>query len=421
MNSFTMLFLAALIIGTVIQLWLVRRQIAYVAAHRSQVPVSFSQQIPIEAHHKAADYTLVKSRLGLIELSIGAAWLLVWTVGGGLNLLDQIWRGWGLSPLWTGVGFILSTFALMALLDLPFSLYRTFVIEQRFGFNRTTPRLFAVDLIKQSILMLVIGIPFAAAVLWLMEASGELWWLYVWLVWMGFSVFMLWAYPAFIAPLFNKFKELQDPDLAGRIQRLLHNCGFASKGIFVMDGSTRSGHGNAYFTGLGAHKRIVFYDTLISTLRPTEIEAVLAHELGHFKRKHVQKRMLIMAVLSLGGLALLGWLMEQAWFYSGLGMAQPSTHAALVLFLLVIPVFSFFLHPVMAYFSRKDEFEADDFAAQHSDARALIEALVKLYKENASTLTPDPLYSAFHDSHPPATVRVAHLRTKIGHIMEAPV
>lgn len=413
MNSFTLLFLAALAAGVVLQLWLSRRQIAYVSAHRNQVPASFSEQVSQEAHHKAADYTLAKTRLGRVELVIAGLWLLAWTLGGGLNLLDQAWRGLELSPLLTGIGFMLSAFALMGVLDLPFAVYRTFSIEKRFGFNRTTPALFIIDLVKQTLLMLVLMVPLSAIVLWLMEASGKLWWLYVWLVWMGFALLMMWAYPAFIAPLFNKFKELQDAGLAQRIQHLLQKCGFTSKGIFVMDGSTRSAHGNAYFTGLGTHKRIVFFDTLIDTLTPVQIEAVLAHELGHFKRRHVQKRMALMFVMSLLGLALLGWLINQTWFYAGLGVERPSVYAALVLFLLVIPVFTQFLQPLATYFSRKDEFEADDFAAQQSDPRALIEALVKLYKENASTLTPDPLYSAFHDSHPPALARVSHLLSKV--------
>src|SRR3990172_6574278 len=412
MNSLSVLFVVALACGLLIQLWLARRQMVHVAAHRGAVPAAFSGQIPPEAHQKAADYTLAKTRFGQLELVAGAVWLLLWTVGGGLNLLDEAWHSLGLGPIWTGVGFILSTFTLMAVLDLPFSIYRTFVIEQRFGFNRTTPKLFITDLIKQVMLMFALGIPLVTLILWLMDASGDLWWLYVWLVWMSFSLIMMWAYPAFIAPLFNKFKELQDADLALRIQQLLQKCGFTSKGIFVMDGSTRSGHGNAYFTGLGANKRIVFFDTLMETLKPAEIEAVLAHELGHFKRKHIQKRMIVMAFISLLGLALLGWLIGQPWFYSGLGIEHPSLHAALVLFLIGVPVFTFFLQPVMTYFSRKHEFEADDFAAQYSDPRALIEALVKLYKENASTLTPDPLYSAFHYSHPPASARVAHLWSK---------
>lgn len=413
MNFFTLLFITAIFLSSFVQWWLARRQIAHVFAHRAQVPATFSEKVPHSAHQKAADYTLAKTRLSQVELLVGTLWLLAWTLGGGLNLLDQVWNNLGIAPLLTGVGFILSAFLLMALLDLPFAGYRTFVIEQHFGFNRSTLKLFALDLLKQSLVLLALGLPLAALVLWLMEASGNLWWLYVWLVWMGFSFLMMWAYPAFIAPLFNKFRELQDTALTERIHALLSRCGFKSKGVFVMDGSTRSAHGNAYFTGLGTNKRIVFFDTLINTLQPAEIEAVLAHELGHFKLNHIQKRMILMAVMSLTGLALLGWLIDQTWFYTGLGINQASLHTALILFMLVIPVFTFFLQPVMAYFSRKDEFEADDFAAEQSDPHALIEALVKLYEENANTLTPDPLYSAFNDSHPPAAVRVAHLLTRI--------
>lgn len=413
MNTFTAFFVTALLFGLALELWLMLRQAASVRAHRERVPEAFSASIPLAAHHKAADYTMAKLRLGVVELLAGTLLLTVWTLGGGLNFLDQMWRGAGLPALWTGVGFIVSMALLMALLDLPFSVYRTFVIEQRFGFNRITPRMFIADLFKSTGLTLALGVPLAVLVLWLMAAAGRWWWLYVWLVWTGFGLLMMWAYPAFIAPLFNKFNALEDTELRTRIQSLLQRCGFTSNGIFVMDGSRRSAHGNAYFTGLGANKRIVFFDTLISTLAPAEIEAVLAHELGHFKRRHVQKRMLVMAALSLAGLALLGWLMQQAWFYHGLGVEQPSVHTALMLFLLSTPVFGFFMQPVAAWFSRRDEFEADDFAAQQADAGAMIRALVKLYQENASTLTPDALYSAFHDSHPPAPLRVAHLATKL--------
>jgi STE24 endopeptidase len=413
MNTFSWIFVLALTAGWVLQLWLIRRQRAHVLAHRAEVPEAFRAQIPLEAHHKAADYTAAKLRLAEVELAAGALWLGLWTLGGGLNMLDQLWRALAWGQLATGVAFTLSTVAIMALLDLPFSFYRTFVIEQRFGFNRTTPRLFAADLGKQALLLLALGAPLSALVLWLMQTTGGLWWLYVWLVWAGFGLLMMWAYPAFIAPLFNKFSPLTDEALRQRIQILLQKCGFTSNGIFVMDGSRRSGHGNAYFTGLGTNKRIVFFDTLMSQLQPAEIEAVLAHELGHFKRRHVQKRLFQGLVFSLAGLALLGWLINQPWFYTGLGVQQPSLYTALVLFLLVAPVFSLFLQPAFAWLSRRDEFEADDFAAEQSDARALAEALVKLYKENANTLTPDPVYSAFHDSHPPAPARVSHLLAKV--------
>ena len=302
----------------------------------------------------------------------------------------------------------------MAILELPFSVYHTFVIEERFGFNRTSAATFAADLVKQALLMLLLGVPLAWAALWLMQESGRLWWFYLWLLWASFSLLMLWAYPAIIAPLFNKFTPLEDQTLQQRIQSLLDRCGFRSQGIYVMDGSRRSGHGNAYFTGLGRNKRIVFFDTLLKTLETDEIEAVLAHELGHFKRRHVQKRIVTMMLTSLGGLALLGWLIEQTWFYQGLGVQQPSNHLALLLFLMVAPIFTVFLQPLASWFSRKHEFEADDYAAEQASAADLVRALVKMYKENASTLTPDPLYSAFHDSHPPAPVRVAHLSTKMG-------
>jgi STE24 endopeptidase len=309
---------------------------------------------------------------------------------------------------------LVSAFMIMALLELPFSVYHTFVIEERFGFNKTTPATFIGDMAKQTLLMLILGVPLAWAALWLMQESGSLWWLYLWLLWAGFSLLMLWAYPALIAPLFNKFTLLDDENLQQRIQSLLDRCGFKSQGIYVMDGSRRSGHGNAYFTGMGQNKRIVFFDTLLKTLEADEIEAVLAHELGHFKRKHVQKRIISMMLMSLAGLALLGWLIEQSWFYQGLGVQQPSNHLALLLFLMVSPVFTLFLQPLFSWFSRRHEFEADDYAATQASAADLIRALVKMYKENASTLTPDPLYSAFYDSHPPAPVRVAHLSTKTG-------
>jgi STE24 endopeptidase len=384
-----------------------------VLTHREQVPDAFAERIPLDDHHKAADYTVTRTRLGMIELVYGSLLLLVWTIGGGLEWLDQTWRGLGLGSLYTGTGIMLSAMFIMALLDLPFGLYSTFVIEERFGFNRTTAGTFISDLFKQILLALVIGTPMILLALWIMESSGGLWWLYVWLAWMSFSLVMFWAYPAVIAPLFNRFSPLENETLKARIQALLDKCGFRSKGIFVMDGSKRSGHGNAYFTGFGRNKRIVFFDTLIESLEPAEVEAVLAHELGHFKLKHIQKRLLTTAALSLAGLALLGWLASQDWFYNGLGISQASPWMALLLFTLVAPVFTFFLHPLMARLSRKHEFEADEYAVSQSDGNDLIRALVKMYRENASTLTPDPLYSAFHDSHPPAPVRIAHISGNI--------
>ncbi len=411
MNSFSYLFLAALAAMLVAQFWLARRQMGCVLAHRAQVPQPFNGKIDLEAHSKAADYTVAKTRLGLIDDAVGAGLTWLWTLGGGLNLLDRAWQTLHHGTVVTGTLFIVSTFLIMGALDLPFSVYQTFVLEERFGFNKTTAKLFIVDLVKQALLLFVIGTPLIVAVLWLMERMGTHWWLYVWALWTAFTLLMVWAFPAVIAPLFNKFSPLKDDAVRKRIQALLERTGFRSRGIFVMDGSRRSAHGNAYFTGFGKNKRIVFFDTLLETLGEGEIEAVLAHELGHFKRHHIIKRMAMTFTLSLAGLYLLGWLMQQPWFYHGLGVGQPSTYEALMLFLLVGPVFTFFLQPVRAWSSRRHEFEADTYAIQQADAQSMINALVKLYRDNASTLTPDPVYSAFYDSHPPAPVRIAHLQT----------
>lgn len=414
MNTFSWIFIIALAASLGIKLWLAQRQIRAVSRNRDKVPDAFADKIPPEDHRKAADYTLANTRLGRLELLWGSLLLLGWTLGGGLQWLSDLWQGFGWAPVPTGVALMISAFMIMAVLDLPLSLYHTFVLEERFGFNKTTFGTWLGDMLKQTLLMLVLGVPLAWAALWLMQESGSLWWLWLWLLWTGFSLLMLWAYPAVIAPLFNKFTLLDDDKLQQRIQSLLDRCGFRSKGIYVMDGSRRSGHGNAYFTGMGQNKRIVFFDTLLETLDPDEIEAVLAHELGHFKRKHVQKRIVTMMLMSLAGLALLGWLSQQAWFYQGLGVQTQSNALALLLFMMVSPVFTIFLQPLSSWFSRKHEFEADDYAAQQASASDLIHALVKMYKENASTLTPDPLYSAFYDSHPPAPVRVAHLSGKTG-------
>lgn len=412
MNPFTVLFVTAVILSLFVQQWLANRQIEHILARRDQVPGSFAGNISLAAHQKAADYSVAKTRLNRVELVYDTALLLVWTLGGGLALLNGsvLQLDWG--PLATGVTVMMSFLFLTSLLDVPFAAWATFRLESRFGFNRSSPGLFLGDLAKQALLLFIIGTPLVALVLWLMQVSGSYWWLYVWLVWVGFSLVMMWAFPAFIAPLFNKFVPLDNNALRNRIETLLRRCGFTSQGIYVMDGSRRSGHGNAYFTGLGRNKRIVFFDTLINALEPDEIEAVLAHELGHFKRRHVQKRLVSMMLLSLAGLALLGWLAEQPAFYQGLGVGQPSLHMALLLFMLAAPVFSLFLQPIFSRLSRKHEFEADDFAAEQTAARHLISALVKLYRDNASTLTPDPLYSAFHDSHPPASVRVAKLGSR---------
>ena len=413
MNWITLIFLLALVLSLGIQFWLDRRQLSHVMQHRDAVPDAFKERIPLDAHQKAADYTVARTRLGMVELILGTILLLIWTLGGGLQLVDSFWRELSWSPLITGIVVIFSVLIISTLLELPVTIYRTFVTEQRFGFNRTTVGIFISDQFKHLLVLLILGLPLISLVLWLMQDANPLWWLYVWAVWMGFSLLMLWAWPAFIAPLFNKFSPLDDLELKQRIEDLLSRCGFQSNGVFVMDGSKRSSHGNAYFSGLGTNKRIVFFDTLLKSLNSDEVEAVLAHELGHFKRRHIQKRIISMAILSLAGLAILAWLINLPQFYNGLGVSEASTYMALILFIMVSPVFSLYLQPLLAYFSRKHEFEADDYAAQQSDAAVLIQALVKLYEENASTLTPDPIYSAFHDSHPPAPVRVAHLSRKL--------
>jgi STE24 endopeptidase len=409
MYAFTIIFLFTLSLSLVLRLWLAQRHVNYVRGHRTQVPVAFRDSITLDAHQKAADYTAAKTRLGMINAGLDSVLLLMWTLGGGLNLVDQAWRALGFTELGTGVAVVFSVLLISSVLELPVSLYHTFWLEKRFGFNRTTVSIFVADLVKSGVLMLVIGAPLVLVVLWLMATQGEWWWVYVWAVWTAFGLLMTWAYPTFIAPLFNSFNPLQDEDLRGRIQALLARCGFQSKGVFVMDGSKRSAHGNAYFTGFGRNKRIVFFDTLMDTLNADEIESVLAHELGHFKRNHVKKRLLFMAVYSLVALFVLAWLMPQPWFYGALGVAQPSAHMALLLFMMVGPVFGFFLHPGLAWWSRKHEFEADEFAVQQSDAKSLVTALVNLYKDNANTLTPDPLHSTVYDSHPPAAIRIARL------------
>lgn len=421
MNNFTLLFLAALLTATALQLYLDWRQVRHVRAHRERVPDAFAGRIDLGTHRKAADYTVARTRTAMIDTGYAALLLLGWTLAGGLAAVDALWRQADFGPLVTGTGVVISAVLIMALLELPFTVWRTFRVEQRYGFNRTKPRLFFIDLIKQGLLMLALGGPLTVLVLWLMDAGhdptaadygNEGWWFWVWLVWMTFNLLIMWAFPRYIAPLFNTFQPLEDEALARRIEGLLARCGFRSNGIFVMDGSRRSTHGNAYFGGLGSNKRIVFFDTLLKSLDHDEIEAVLAHELGHFRRRHVLKRVLTLGVTSLVGLALLGWLMRQPWFYQGLGVGESSVHTALLLFLLTAPVFTFFLQPIMAATLRRHEFEADDFAAEQASASKLTQALVKLYRDNASTLTPDPWHSAYHDSHPPAPIRIAHLANK---------
>jgi STE24 endopeptidase len=408
----TWLFLGALTVATATQLWLARRQIRYVGAHRDSVPEMFSDAISLTSHQKAADYTIAKARVEIVEVAFGAVVLLALTLGGLIDWLGGQWaRVFEPQSIAHGAALCASVAVLLAALGLPFSIFRTFVLEARFGFNRMTPRLFVVDLVKQAILAAAFGIPLLLLVLWLMETMGEFWWLYVWIVWMGFNLLIVLIFPTFIAPLFNRFTPLQDQSLAGRIQTLLQRCGFRSSGLYVMDGSKRSSHGNAYFTGFGASKRIVFFDTLLARLVPPEVEAVLAHELGHYKLHHVLKRVALLFAVSLCLLWGLGRLIGERWFYEGLGVSTPSTAAVLLLFVLVVPVFFFFLQPLSSLYSRRHEFEADAYAAAHASAAELGSALVKLYKDNASTLTPDPLHSAFYDSHPPAAARIARLRT----------
>lgn len=413
MQTFTYIFLAFLLASTLVQLYLSLRQKQHVSTHRNAVPSAFAGKISLEEHQKAADYTLAKGGLGRIDLLIGLAILLVWTLGGGLEWLDTQWRSFGWNALYTGTAVMISLILIGSLLDLPVSLYRTFVLEERFGFNKMTPATFITDMLKSAALALIIGIPVIMLILWLMTSAGSLWWLYAWAALTAFSLLMTWAYPKFIAPLFNKFSPLEDGEVAARLNALLARTGFNSKGVFVMDGSRRSAHGNAYFTGFGKNKRIVFFDTLLKHLTPAQVEAVLAHELGHFKRKHIVKGMALSMLMTLSGFIVLAWLMTQDWFYTALGVSQPSTYMALVLFILVSPAFTFFIGPIMAWWSRKHEFEADEFAAQQSSSTELIAALVGLYKENASTLTPDPWYSAFYDSHPPAAIRIAHLQQQM--------
>ena len=411
-NSFSLAFLIALMLMVAIRRWLSQRQISHVLAHRSAVPEQFAARIELPAHQKAADYTVTQTRFGRINLAFEVVLLLAFTFGGGLQALHEFWST-RLDGLSYGLALIFSVLAISSLIDLPLSFYRQFVIEEKFGFNRMTLKLFVADLVKQTLLGLVIGTPLLLAVLWLMAQMGSFWWLYVWLFWCSFNLLILFIYPTWIAPLFNKFSPLDDDALKARIEALLKRCGFATSGLFVMDGSKRSNHGNAYFIGFGKTKRIVFYDTLLSRLQASEVEAVLAHELGHFKHRHVVKRIALLFAMSLGFLAVLGQLMNAEWFFKGLGVSAQNTTLALVLFFFVVPVFTFLITPLMSVFSRRHEFEADRYAAQNASADDLIRALVKLYEDNAATLTPDPLHSLFYDSHPPAAIRIGRLAQAI--------
>lgn len=412
--ALTLAFAVFLLAGLVVKFWLATRQVRHVARHRDAVPRPFDGTVSLAAHRKAAGYTIAKSRLGLLETAWGTAVLLGWTLLGGLDLLNRVlvdWLGTGMTQQLV----LLGAFALIGgLLELPFSLYGTFVVEQRFGFNKMTWKLWLADLLKSTLLGVAIGLPIAALILWLMGAAGNWWWLWAWAVWMGFNLLLLVVYPTFIAPLFNKFQPLEDETLKARVTALMQRCGFAAKGLFVMDGSRRSAHANAYFTGFGAAKRVVFYDTLLAKLTPGEVDAVLAHELGHFKHKHIVKRIVMMFAASLAGFALLGWLASRTWFYTGLGV-RPNLEGAndalaLLLFLLAVPVFTYFVSPLFARFSRRHEFEADAFAVSQTSGDDLGRALLKLYEDNASTLTPDPVYVKFYYSHPPASERLARLQ-----------
>jgi len=420
MSSFalTLLFAAALVASLAVKFWLATRQMRHVAAHRPAVPAPFIQTITLAAHQRAADYTLAKGQFGLLTMAFGAVVLLGWTLLGGLAALNDLLLE-TVQPRFGGLVYelaLLAAFALIGgLLDLPFEAWSTFRVEQRFGFNRITPKMFIGDLLKGALVGAVIGLPIAALILWIMGAAGRLWWLWAWGAWVGFNLLILVLYPTVIAPIFNKFEPLADESLKQRVQALMARCGFAAKGLFVMDGSKRSAHANAYFTGLGAAKRVVFFDTLLAKLDPGEVEAVLAHELGHFKHKHVMQRMVLMFALSLAGFALLGWLSGQTWFYTAFGVqpniAAPNDALALLLFMLVVPVFSFFISPFFAQWSRRHEFEADAYACAQASGADLAAALLKLHEDNAATLTPDPLYVRFYYSHPPAAQRLAALKS----------
>jgi STE24 endopeptidase len=411
--AFTYAFAAALAAGLAVKFWLATRQVRHVVRHRGTVPAAFARTMTLAAHRKAADYTVAKTRFGIVEMAWGAAILLGWTLLGGLDLLNKLLLVWIGGGMLQQLALLAVFAAISGLLELPFTLWQTFRLEERFGFNKMSFRLWLADAAKAALVGALIGLPIAALILWLMGATGTLWWLWAWASWMGFNLLLMLAYPSFIAPLFNKFKPLDDAGLKARVTTLMQRCGFAAKGLFVMDGSRRSAHANAYFTGFGASKRVVFYDTLLRQLNAGEVEAVLAHELGHFKRRHILKRMAAMFALSLAGFALLGWLSGQSWFYAGLGvqpnMGAPNNALALLLFLLAAPVFMFFVAPLPAWLSRRHEFEADAYAVAQTSGADLSTALLKLYQDNASTLTPDPVFAQFYYSHPPASERLARM------------
>jgi len=409
MNEFSLLFLLVLFLGVGVELWLGWRQDRSVRQHRNRVPKAFAGQIPLQAHQKAADYTRARLSLSRWQILLSTLLVLAWTLAGGLEVVASLLASTRLEPLWSGTAIVFAVLLINGLIELPLDVWSTFGIEQRFGFNRSSPARFLRDKLLQALLLLLLGTPILLAILWLMQIGGDTWWLLAWGVWMAFTLLLTWIYPSWIAPLFNRFEPLPEGPLKQRLERLLSKCDFENRGMYVMDGSTRSSHGNAYFTGFGRNRRIVFFDTLLEGLDEAQVEAVLAHELGHFKRRHVLKRLLLSALMSLGGLALLGWLARQDWFYTGLGVETQSPATALVLFLLVTPAFMLFVSPLLSQLSRRHEFEADAFAAQQSSAQALVDGLLRMYRDNASTLTPDRLYSLFHYSHPPAAERIAHL------------
>ena len=409
-NTFSIIFCAALAVVSATRLWLAARHVGHVRAHRERVPGEFAGEFSLADHQKAADYSVAKTRFAMADIAASAIVTLAFTFGGGLQLLHGISAAWLPEGIARGLALIALLGCATALIDMPFDYYRAFVIENRFGFNKMTPGLFFADAAKGLVLGAVLLLPLAAAILWFIREIGEYWWIYAWAVTVAYGVFVQFIAPTVIAPLFNKFSPLQDAELKERVERLLARCGFKVKGLMVMDGSRRSAHGNAYFAGFGNSKRIVFFDTLLKQLNPAEVEAVLAHELGHFRLRHILKRMAWSSVASFVFFWLLGFLILQDWFYAGLGVASPSPAMALVLFMFVIPPFTFLLQPLGAMYSRKHEFEADHYAAQHASARDLVSALIKLYRDNASTLTPDPLHSAFYDSHPPAVARIARLQ-----------
>lgn len=413
----SLVFAALLVAGLLFRVWLLSRQIRHVARHRSEVPAAFAGRIGLDAHQRAADYTMAGARLAIIETAFAGAITVSWTLLGGLDQLNG-WTSTLVSGALSQQLALLATFmVIQALIDLPWAAYRTFSLEQRFGFNRTRPSLWLADLARSAVVSAILGLPIAALILWLMGRAGPYWWFWAWLSWVGFNLTLLWVYPQFIAPLFNRFEPLENQDLKDRVTRLMARCGFRSNGFFVMDGSRRSAHANAYFTGLGTSKRVVFYDTLLKQLAPAQVEAVLAHELGHFRHRHVVKRLIAVFAASLVALALIGWLSGRSWFYVGLGvtpnfgppLTAPNDALALLLFALAAPIFLGWLAPLSSWLSRRQEFEADAFAVAHADGAELARALVALYQDNASTLTPDPVYASVYYSHPPAAERISRL------------